>query len=997
MNWDTATSQTDFFKGRMDSVRIYDWNITANEVQELYVKESAKLHLKLDDTFNDSIGTVTGNQSGGVTFKQGMENRSAYFDGSNDYVSFGTGTTKPNGLSGYSISLWVKSNAKATASNNNAYIVKQTDTNGDIFRFGYWSNKLILKIRNSSVNISTETEPTSWTHYVITATENLMTSSTTATVYKNGSQIWNGTISAKMGSFSANYKPWVLGGRLGSSADFFKGEMDNVRFYSSVLTEADVKALYRSEFSGIRYCDTDQNSAGCSVVNNTIYDLSKNSWLIPAGMFSNGLPILRPISQTSIESIKVSEGWEAYLCTQANNNGDCYYYDDGFYKSSNWLDSSLINKVYSITVQPASFSAAKKFFGYRRADDSGNYPAGFAYIYEVSDFYKPTKLNNFRRLFLNSYDRYNFSGNLRDSIIGTNRAASVELYGDVYLEIDNGIDTQYLMTSHNDFRKNIKYPDLNFRQFYNNVDYAYLHGKNEKIGSVGWFLASGSPSVDRIKSQCLKGVSKTINHNPTRIECVKYGESNLPFDDYGINRDPYGFLSRVYNGDKQKFERYADNYSLLMLDGHGNYFSDIYIWIPYYEEDKDKYDDNLNIKIKDDGSDPYSQNLGKQYTRWLEITACLSMGDKKTNWSEVGKKYYNILTRLNGVGGYRKESHWGGWNDTHNYDAHWKDLTYNNKTVSKAWVDSWSESFIGDADRDARFLTLEKCDCTQSSCTGTYMKNDYFYNVSSGPKPQKKSSEIANYKYYCVRDRDSQKFENYTKNLSKQSQNYPKKFSAYSYDSAPDEVIEQLFDIRKDEKNTKFLEENIYDYKDDYLILNRNGKNIRAVMNRKMASFEDEDESENMILDKINEAKDAAEALTSIKLEYSGISRDVNEAFEVGGNGESLGKTINSVAFVFRPVINGIPIFSESIEVEYDAEGFYQLRSNVPYSLSATRTGLIKSEKEIKAKIYSATGKNEEKVIAYVLNEKNEFVLSAVAKDETTGTFIEISMEANNE
>ena len=159
MNWDSATSKKDFFQGKMDSVRIYNWNITADEVREIYLKESAKLHLKLDDTFNDSIGTVTGSKSGDVTFKQGMENRSAYFDGSNDYVSFGTGTTKP-GVNGYSISLWVKSNAKATASNNNAYIVKQTDTNGDIFRFGYWNNKLILKIKNSSANISTATEPT---------------------------------------------------------------------------------------------------------------------------------------------------------------------------------------------------------------------------------------------------------------------------------------------------------------------------------------------------------------------------------------------------------------------------------------------------------------------------------------------------------------------------------------------------------------------------------------------------------------------------------------------------------------------------------------------------------------------------------------------------------------------------------------------------------------------------------------------------------------------
>ena len=132
------------------------------------------------------------------------------------------------------------------------------------------------------------------------------------------------------------------------------------------------------------------------------------------------------------------------------------------------------------------------------------------------------------------------------------------------------------------------------------------------------------------------------------------------------------------------------------------------------------------------------------------------MGAKNTNWTEIGGVYYNVLTRLNGVGGYRKKSHWGGINDYHNYDNHWHDLTYNNKTVSKAWVDSWSESFIGDGDRDARFLTLETCNCTETSCTGTYMKNDYFYNVSTGPKPQK--TTVTNYNYYCFRDRESSYF-----------------------------------------------------------------------------------------------------------------------------------------------------------------------------------------------------------------------------------------------
>lgn len=458
------------------------------------------------------------------------------------------------------------------------------------------------------------------------------------------------------------------------------------------------------------------------------------------------------------------------------------------------------------------------------------------------------------------------------------------------------------------------------------------------------------------------------------------------------------FFGAIYPKENtQKFERYADNYSLLMLSGHGAYITQL-VFIGQTSPQHvsiniiDETDDERQIIINNTETNPYSQKLGKQYTRWLEAVACNSMGFDNINWSEVGEAYYSILSRLNGVGGFRDEAYFAVLDNQ--YQNHWTDLTYNNKTVSKAWIDSWSESFIGDNDRDARFLTLEICDCTQTNCF-TYMKSDYFYNVSSGPMAQK--TDLTNYNYYCFRDKESPNFSSYSRNSSKSSQDYPQEFSAYSYDSAPKWLIEQLFDIKIDGNNAISFGENTYNYKDDYVILTRKEKNIQAVMNREMASFEDERESEETISDKFNEAKEMAETLTSIELEYVGISRDVNEAFEVGGNGESLGKMINSVAFVFRPVIDGVPIFSESIEVEYDAEGFYQLRSNVPYSVSKIRGSDIKSEEQVDEEAYSALGKEEDKIIAYVLNEKGEFILSAVTKDDANNTFLTISLEANND
>ncbi|MBP5590341.1 hypothetical protein J6Y50_00605, partial [bacterium] len=601
----------------------------------------------------------------------------------------------------------------------------------------------------------------------------------------------------------------------------------------------------------------------------------------------------------------------------------------------------------------------------------------------------------YRRLFLNSYDRYDFSTGLPNSIIRTNYVTSAELYGDVYLVVGNSTyGSKELMTSHNDFSKNLStYPELDFRNYYHNTNSAVLHGKTEVVGSVGWFFAEDVSRIEIRYASCLNGVSETINDNMTRIECIKYGEESLPFYS-SIAQNPDEFLSRTYNGNKQKFERYTDNYSLLMLSGHGAYNSSGQTYVNASTRiTTENAEEARRIKIYADNRDPYSKNLGKLYTYWLGNTSCQSMGNDSVNWDEVGNVYYNILTRLNGVGGFRNDSHWNPNTYGTDFEGYWEDLTNNNKTVSKAWVDSWSSNDTPVWGRNARFLTLEACDCTLTNCFA-YMKSDFFYNVSTGPLPQK--TDLTNFNYYCFRDRESILY-NYSRGSSLTSQNYPEEFTAYSYDILPNRIIEQLFDVKIDNDTAKFRGNDRYNYKDDYVILNRKDKNIQAVMNREMASFEDEEESEKTIRDKFREAKETAETLTSIELEYAGISRDVNEAFEVGGNGESLGKMINSIIFVFRPIINGIPIFSESIEVEYDADGLYQLRSNVPYSVSETKRSAIKSEEQMEEEIYSALGKEEEKIISYVLNEDGEFILSAVAKDDTNKTYLTISLEADHE
>ncbi|HPA57936.1 MAG TPA: LamG domain-containing protein, partial [bacterium] len=225
-------------------------------------------HLKFEDNFEDSFGNYDGTNygtNGGTTFATGKEGRSIYFDGG-DYVEVGNGYWfDPRGAdSSYSISLWVKSTEAASSSNANCYIGYHTVSGGNIFLLGYWSSTLRLQIMNTYVTVSTSAEPQEWTHYVVTAKEN--GTSTAAKVYKDGAQIWSGTINNVL-TVTYNDKPWVLGQDWDSSTsktDYFKGNMDNVRFYDNELDAAYVRQIFLKESSYVhlKFDDDFNDSVG---------------------------------------------------------------------------------------------------------------------------------------------------------------------------------------------------------------------------------------------------------------------------------------------------------------------------------------------------------------------------------------------------------------------------------------------------------------------------------------------------------------------------------------------------------------------------------------------------------------------------------------------------------------------------------------------------------------------------------------------------------------
>lgn len=229
---------------------------------------------------------------------------------------------------------------------------------------------------------------------------------------------------------------------------------------------------------------------------------------------------------------------------------------------------------------------------------------------------------------------------------------------------------------------------------------------------------------------------------------------------------------------------------------------------------------------------------------------------------------------------------------------------------------------------------------------------------------------------------------------------YPEEYSSYYLNSVSDGVLEKLFGVGIGGKETTRSFDDEYKYEDEWVKIKKSGKDLNAIMNRKFSSFKHNSDWEFEADNRFEEAKAIAESLTNLDLEYSGISQDVSESFEVGGNGESMGRKVNSFSFVFRPKINKVPVFIEDIMIEYDADGLYQIKSRVPYSIELSKKGKIKSKEKALDEISESVNIEEadKGEVMYVLNENTgELVLAYIAESKEKKTFTVVQLEEENE
>lgn len=131
----SASGTSEFFKGLIDDVKIYNRALSQGDVEARYKKDSLVGYWKFDDvgttitsdySGNGNNGTLT-NMSGASSYVDGQIGKSLSFDGVNDYVSIGNPASLDMNTSDFSLNTWIKLNTRPSVYagiltyRNNAY------------------------------------------------------------------------------------------------------------------------------------------------------------------------------------------------------------------------------------------------------------------------------------------------------------------------------------------------------------------------------------------------------------------------------------------------------------------------------------------------------------------------------------------------------------------------------------------------------------------------------------------------------------------------------------------------------------------------------------------------------------------------------------------------------------------------------------------------------------------------------------------------------------
>jgi len=342
------------FPGKISNVKIFNSALTESEIQEMYLNpeqilptgvssSNLALHLPLnegdgtinyDGSGNQNHGTITGatwDTANTDIAQVGLvrQNSPMIFDGSDDVVTItGIDVSYPQ----LSISVWFYGNT--AGGGDHLFGITGTDTlnvymthgGGDVYLFRYGSGTSSI----SQTSTFTEGE---WHHAVFIAdsTNNVVK------VYQNGTEIQSSAQTFDTPVYGAGFH---IGARgvVGSPANTFNDNINEVAVFDTALTASEVTALYNS------------GTPIDATVNNT-----GNDYLISAVQtnFEHTDYIAYKLITTDNQA-DPDGGTDAVLLTPDSGDFDAYYYNDD--KHTYYKDQKYKYTIWAKTVPGATFS-----------------------------------------------------------------------------------------------------------------------------------------------------------------------------------------------------------------------------------------------------------------------------------------------------------------------------------------------------------------------------------------------------------------------------------------------------------------------------------------------------------------------------------------------------------------------------------------------------------------------------------------------------------------
>ncbi len=297
-SWITGTDYE--FDGSIDQVRLFSKALNSTEVSTLYAETAcvydsttgdnyfpladgssdAVAYYKLDNSAEDSVGTNDGTEYN-IEYRFGRFGQAAVFNGSNSGIFISsTGTSVTDYDQDFSISCWFRFDDGSTGGNNNFLFMGGGTENVQMWvtlangvRFQLYNNPTVYKVDTGAISARV------FYHVVATRSKT------------DGLKIYLDGVEKDTDSYIGNANPALsgkdsIGQYFDGTRNNFEGLIDQVRIYSSALSDSQVTELYNekpevdtSNFKAVLY-EGNGDTSNDTYISNVGIDLETNGGLV---------------------------------------------------------------------------------------------------------------------------------------------------------------------------------------------------------------------------------------------------------------------------------------------------------------------------------------------------------------------------------------------------------------------------------------------------------------------------------------------------------------------------------------------------------------------------------------------------------------------------------------------------------------------------------------------------------------------------------------------